>query len=85
MGYFNLRCLWPNRVLNRQLAIQVQSSRKRSRLNKYIYSQHIHGFLNATGLNMIMEKGNKRRGQSPGYTNVIGQVDEGDPAIRDGE
>lgn len=34
---------------------------------------------------MIMEKGNKRRGQSPGYTNVKGQVDEGDPAIRDGE
>lgn len=72
---------------NRQLDIQTQSSRKRSRLNKcvYIYLHQVDGIFHTIGLNMIMEKESiNGRSQSPGYSDVKGQVGEKDPAIRDG-
>lgn len=36
----------------------TQSSRKRWRLNKYIYLQHVVGIFNTPGLNTNMEEGN---------------------------
>lgn len=70
---------------NRQLDIQTQSSRKRSRLNIYIYLHQVDGIFHTIGLNIIMEKESiNGRSQSPGYSVVKGQVGEKDPAIRDG-
>ena len=40
----------------RQLDVQAQSSRKRSWLNKDVYSQDLGGIFNTTMFNMIIEK-----------------------------
>lgn len=52
----------------------------------HTHTQHIDGIFNAIGLSVITEKGSiKWRIQNPGYSNIKGQLDEGNPGLIDGE
>lgn len=65
----------------------TQSSRKRWRLNKYIYLQHVVGIFNTPGLNTNMEEGsiNGEEARVQGTRKLKVSLTRKNPTIRDGE